>query len=102
MVITLALTLLCLLIGGSVYLRVRHFRNSLEGFETRSSPLAMAVQEIVATAGGVYLSLIMLISFLKIDLPPTVSYEGIKVDPTALISIALAIVQPLFLRLFEK
>ena len=62
----------------------------------------MAVQEIVATAGGVYLSLIMLISFLKIDLPPTVSYEGIKVDPTALISIALAIVQPLFLRLFEK
>ncbi len=102
MAITLALTLVCLLIGGSIYLRVRHFRNSLEGFETRSSPLAMAVQEIVATAGGVYLSLVMLISFLKIDLPPTVSLQGIAVDPTALISIALAIVQPLFLRFLEK
>lgn len=102
MAVTLALALVCLLIGGSIALRVRHYRNAPEGIEPRSSPLALAVQEIVATAGGVYLSLVMLISFLKIDLPATVSLQGIAVDPTALLSIALAVVQPLFSRFFDK
>lgn len=96
-----ALTFVCLLIGGSLYLRICLFRN-MEQIESRSSPLAAALQEMIATAGGIYLSLVMLISFLKIELPITVSLQGIAVDPTALLSIGLAILQPLFLRLYNK
>lgn len=96
-----ALAFFCLLIGGSIYLRACRFRNA-ENIESRSSPLAAALQEMVATAGGIYLSLVMLISFLKIELPNTVLLQGIAVDPTALLSIGLAIIQPLFFRLFYK
>ncbi len=98
----LVLMLVCLVIAGSIYLRVSNYRNTLDGVETRSSPLALAVQEMVATAGGLYLSLIMLVSFLKIDLPSKILFQGITVDPAALLSIGLTVLQPLFFRIFKN
>ena len=90
------------LIAASIYLRMRHYRSSLGDMEPKASPLSVAVQDMVGTAGGVYLSLVMLVSFLKIDLPGRVYLLGIGVDPTALLAIALAVVQPLLYRFRKK
>jgi hypothetical protein len=90
------------LIVWSLWLRVRHYRDSVAGVETKSSPVAMAVQELVATAGGVYLAIVALTSFLKLDMPDKVSLLAVGVDPLAVSAIILAIVQPLFYRLYLK
>lgn len=94
--------LLLILVGCSLWLRVRQYRDDIFGVETRASPLSMAVQELVATAGGVYLAIIALTSFLKMDMPDRVSLMQVSVDPLALTAIGLALVQPLAGRLFWK
>ncbi|MDT8901353.1 hypothetical protein [Anaeroselena agilis] len=101
MVIVLVLVLLGLIVL-SLWLRVRFNRDSVAGVETKSSPVALAVQELVATAGGVYLAIVALTSFLKLDMPDKVSLMAVAVDPLAVTAIVLAIVQPLFSRLFLK
>ncbi|MBP2642614.1 MAG: hypothetical protein H6Q67_501 [Firmicutes bacterium] len=83
-------------ICASIWLRMRIYRaKSDELIQPRLTPLAMAVQELVATSGGIYLAIIALTSFLKLELPEKVSLYEVSVDPLALGSITLAIVQPL-------
>lgn len=94
--------LLLILVGCSLWLRVRRYRDDIFGVETRASPLSMAVQELMATAGGVYLAIVALTSFLKMDMPDRVSLMQVSVDPLALTAIGLALVQPLVGRLFWK
>ena len=101
MVLTL-LVIFIVLIGLSLWLRVRHHRDSVAGIETRSSPVAVAVQELVATAGGVYLAIVALTSFLKLEMPDRVSLMAVSVDPLAVTAILLAVVQPVFTRLYYK
>jgi protein-S-isoprenylcysteine O-methyltransferase Ste14 len=58
-----------------------------------SSPFASALAQLVGTAGGIYLSLELLFSFLKI--PETWwSNSEFIVEPLAVISLAIAIFQP--------
>ncbi|MDR7865520.1 MAG: hypothetical protein RIN56_01820 [Sporomusaceae bacterium] len=101
MVIVLLLVLLALIVL-SLWLRVRLRRDSVAGVETKSSPVAAALQELIATAGGVYLAIVALTSFLRLDMPEKVSLMAVAVDPLAVTAIVLAIVQPLFSRLFLK
>lgn len=96
------LVVVLVLIGLSLWLRVRHYRDSVVGVETKASPVALAVQELVATAGGVYLAIVALTSFLKLDMPDKVTLMAVAVDPLAVTAIVLAIVQPVFTRLFFK
>lgn len=88
-----------LAIGGSVWLRVwclrRKFNNLPALEQYKPSPLSLAVQDLIGTAGGVYLSLVMLISFLKINIPDKTELYSVSFDPTALIAVVLAIIQPL-------
>lgn len=98
----LALITLSLILPVSLWLRVCWFRQQSENMEVRVSPLSLAVQELLATAGGIYLSLVMLISFLKIDIPEKTVIFGIGFDPLPCFAIVLAIIQPLFLRIFYK
>lgn len=102
MITSVALLLFCILTALSLWLRVDRYRNSLEELVPKSSPLTLAVQELVATAGGLYLSLVMLISFLKIDLPAKVTLCTIALDPLALFSMGLAIIQPFIFRILNK
>jgi len=110
---------ICLAIAASICLRMNYRRASLESswqdssvsfHETKPSRLSNAVQGLMATAGGVYLSLVMLVSFLKINLPQIISIEffrgyapkapvDLTVDPLALISITLAIIEPVIIRM---
>lgn len=94
--------LLLILVGLSLWLRIIHYRTAVENIETRSSPLSAAVQELVATAGGIYLAVIALTSFLKLEMPEKVDFLQVSLDPLALGSISIAIIQPLITRVINK
>ncbi|MCE5287331.1 MAG: hypothetical protein LLG02_16010 [Pelosinus sp.] len=94
------LLLLLLLLAFSLFLRMQRRRQGNN--EIKASPFSLAVQELVSTAGGVYLSLIMLTSFLKLDIPEIVSLCGVSFDPLAGIAMGVAVVQPLCALIFYK
>ena len=102
MLMLCVLLLLCLCLTWSIWLRQRRFREVMQNVEMKVSPVSLAVQELVATAGGVYLSLIMLVSFLKLAIPEKVLLFEVSLDPLACTSICLAVVQPLFYKVFTK
>lgn len=86
----------------SIWLRMRRYRQLGTGVEPKASPLSLAIQELLAISGGVYLSLIMLTSFLRIDIPERILIFDLAIDPLACTSIGLAIIQPLFLKIFKS
>lgn len=91
------------LIGLSVKERMRLnlLRERANSFpESKVSPFSSAVLNLVGYAGGIYLSLVMLFDFLKIELPVKVPIGHLQVEPLAALSIAMAIVQPFILKLF--
>lgn len=69
--------------------------------EYQASPLSRAITGLVGTAGGIYLACVLLVTFLEIKVPPLVHIGSVSMEPLAAISIALAIIQPFALRLFE-
>ena len=64
------LTLVVLLLA-SLYFRVQNNQRN-ESYnlpeQTKASPFSNALQQLVAHAGGIYLSLVLLVSFLQIEL----------------------------------
>lgn len=94
------LIVLFILLLHSLWVRICRFRQGTDA-ENKESPLSRAIQEMVATAGGIYLSLIMLISFLKLNIPDKFIFYQITIDPVALTSIGLTILQPLYFK-FKK
>jgi hypothetical protein len=96
------LIILLLLTGLSLWLRLLRYRDTAAAVETRASPLSLAVQELVATSGGIYLAIVALTSFLKLEMPDRVSLLTTTVDPLALTAIGIAIVQPVVIKIFNK
>lgn len=76
----------------SLWFRCRYYRQS--PLATKQSLLTIAIQDLLATAGGIYLSLLAILSFLKCSLPDFVSWHGLSVDPIALASLLCSILQP--------
>ncbi|MDR3563561.1 MAG: hypothetical protein P4N59_19295 [Negativicutes bacterium] len=102
MVLTL-LILIVILTGVSLWLRVVNSRHNISnGVDTRVSPLSVAIQELVGTAGGIYLAVIALTSFLKLDVPEKVTFLQITFDPLAFSAIGAAIAQPIITRAVIK
>jgi hypothetical protein len=91
-----------LLLVLSLLERIKYFRQTDNAGDVKISPLSLAIQELIAVAGGVYLSLVMLISFLKLDVPQKILLFQMWIDPIACIAILLSIIQPFFIRLFCK
>lgn len=90
------LGLFCLAIGIFASVRERAYLMMWRS-EPKQSLLSGAIAQLVGTAGGIYLSLELLFSFLKI--PETWWNESIfMVEPLALCSLVLAIVQPFAIR----
>jgi len=76
-------------------------KRSFETVEsTVASPASIAMGELVAVAGGVYLSLVLLASFLKITAPEKISLLNMSMDPLALIAITIALLQPIMVTLY--
>lgn len=96
--------LLLVLIIWAVRTRVKLKRRyRAEGIEsTVSSPASVALGELIAIAGGIYLSLILAVSFLELKVPDTVSIMSMTLDPLAMIAIIVALLQPLFLVLYYR
>ncbi|WP_425060913.1 hypothetical protein SCACP_16730 [Sporomusa carbonis] len=97
------LVLIILVVMWSIWLRVCCSRVSLDNMpqvEPRPSPFSNAVQDLVSTAGGVYLSLVLIVSFLKIELPERITIGILSFDPLAMTSIGLAVIQPMFSKIF--
>ncbi|HHX51853.1 MAG TPA: hypothetical protein GX711_10480 [Clostridia bacterium] len=102
--------ILILLILISLYLSIRQrmvLRKKRKVFdqlpdEPIKTLFSEALAQLVGVAGGIYLSLIMLVSFLGLDLPEKVTIAGISMQPLALLALLLAILQPLWMTLFDK
>jgi hypothetical protein len=91
-----------LLLTFSFLQRLKHYRQIDSTNEIKISPLSLALQELIAISGGIYLSLIMLISFLKLNIPDKVIIFELSIDPIACISIILTIIQPFLIKMFYK
>ncbi len=59
-----------------------------------SSPLSNALAEILGIAGGIYLSLVMAVSFLQIEIPSKTDIYGLEMEPLAFVSVILAVTYP--------
>lgn len=68
----------------------------------RASILSEALASLVATAGGIYLSLVLLTTFLKIPVPENVNFLSTNVEPLAGLSVILALFQPFMLKLWDR
>lgn len=62
------------------------------------SPLADALTEMAAIAGGIYIGITALTSFLKMAIPERVALFGVYFDPVALVALIAAICQPYFVK----
>lgn len=97
MVLTLIIMFLLLL-----SIRERMRRKKMLRSEIIRSPLADALAQVVGTAGGIYLSVVMLVNFLELNVPSRVELISIGFEPLASISVLIAIVQPFVLRLLKR
>ena len=70
--------------------------------EAKTSPLSQAIVNLVGTAGGIYLSLVLMQTFLEVDMPRSIALAGMNLEPLASISFALAIIQPFTARFWPK
>lgn len=94
------LELFCLGVGILASIRMRFYLLMWRS-EPKESLLSRALAQLVGTAGGIYLSLELLFSFLKI--PETVWNETMfPLEPLALVSLILAIIQPFAIRAWLK
>lgn len=103
MLITLLLFFgLLLVVGLSVRERARQqlLRATRSSSDMRPSPLSNAIAYIVGMAGGIYLSLSLLIDFIGADIPNRIAIWKLNVEPVATLAIGLAVIQPFFIRVF--
>ena len=89
-------------VAGAGYLAAKEkaFWNMRRSYGPVSSPLAKAVGQLVGIAGGIYLALDLLTTFLSVDIPEQIRTLGFNIDPLAVFSILMALVQP-YLTRFE-
>ncbi|MGI6128889.1 MAG: hypothetical protein ACOYEO_02190 [bacterium] len=70
--------------------------------EPQESAFSQAVVELLGTAGGVYLALLLIRNFLQVNVPDQVMIAGLQLEPMAAISLLVAICQPYFLLFFHR
>lgn len=93
--------IIILLIVASLWLRCAIYRST--NSEIKQSPLSIAIQELIAVAGGIYISLIMLISFLKLSVPNQITLTSqTDIDPLALLALVISILQPFVIKLVRR
>ncbi|MFA5383432.1 MAG: hypothetical protein WC364_01975 [Eubacteriales bacterium] len=81
------------------FFRERSWETLSEG---RSSPFSNAVLNLVGFAGGIYLSLVMLLDFMKFQIPDRVQIGHMEIEPLAGLSITLAVIQPFLINIFKR
>ncbi|HOV78713.1 MAG TPA: hypothetical protein PK728_01280 [Bacillota bacterium] len=69
--------------------------------ESKTSPLSQALSNLIGVAGGIYLSLDVISSFLELNIPDRVQIGSFCLEPLAALSILTAIAQPYMLRIID-
>lgn len=69
--------------------------------EGKTSPLSQALANMLGVAGGIYLSLVVIATFLEIDLPARIHLGGLSMEPLAAVSILMAVAQPYMQRIIN-
>ncbi|GAB6173830.1 hypothetical protein JCM15765_33080 [Paradesulfitobacterium aromaticivorans] len=95
-----AVWLILLALGIAVSVKERKYYLMWRSKSTQS-PLSTALAQLVGTAGGIYLSLELLFTFLKLP-EDWWSSSVFMVEPLAAASLVLAIVQPFALKLWRN
>jgi len=100
----IVLLTLVVLLAAAVKTRIGLKRKrNLEKLENAvPSPASVAIAELVAIAGGVYLSLVLLTSFLEMSVPEKVRVLNMTMDPLALTAIMIALFQPFLILAYYK
>ncbi len=80
----------------------RSFRQVEKNLEVKSTRFSLFISDLLASAGGIYLTLIMLCSFLALEIPETITIKQFNFNPLAAFSVFLALLQPLLLSLYLK
>lgn len=100
-----------LVILSLLYLSLDHRVNRIRTYRWRTadtpvapkeSAFSLAVVELLSTAGGVYLALLLIRNFLQVDIPSKVIIIGLQLEPMAAVSLLIAICQPYILLLFRR
>ena len=69
--------------------------------EAKASPVSQALTELVAIAGGIYVALLLLTTFLGLDLPGKIRIISVEFDTIAGTALFLALVQPFILKILK-
>ncbi|NLZ39432.1 MAG: hypothetical protein GX893_07485 [Firmicutes bacterium] len=95
---------LLLLLTISLYLRISDKKRTAYTVpeHAKSSPFSEALQELIGQAGGIYLSLVLLVSFLQINISERWNIVGLEIEPLAFLALLLAAVQPLLLMIYRN
>ena len=107
MLSSLIVTILAIIVVFSLRERVRLRRHHLRDKnwdaigENKTSVMSQSIASMVGTAGGIYLSVVVLFSFLEVELPAKVDLAGMRFEPVAAVSFALALIQPFVLRIMH-
>lgn len=100
--ITVMVVLALIVLSVRERVRVREIRErAWDGSEAKSSPLSQALGNLIGTAGGIYLALVMLFSFMEVQLPGKINLVNLELEPLAAFSFTLAIMQPFVIRLWQ-
>lgn len=75
--------------------KIRMYREAPQMPDFKSSYLSEAITNLVATAGGIYIAVYLMINFLKLEVPGKVFFWGISVEPIAAAAFLIALLQPL-------
>jgi len=81
---------------------IKRIRNSMPLENAADSPLSYLLGELVAVSGGIYLSLVLLSSFLHLSVPDIVRFCGWSLDPLAATAVIIALLQPILLVLYYR
>ncbi|MEW6182553.1 MAG: hypothetical protein AB1500_05155 [Bacillota bacterium] len=92
---------LLLFVGLSVRERARQQLLRATRSDIRPSPLSNALAYVVGVAGGIYLSLSLLIDFLGADIPNRITVWKLEMEPVAVLAIGLALLQPFLTRVLD-
>lgn len=89
------ISLLVVALGVSYFaVKEKAFWNMRRNAEGIPSPLSKALVQLLAIAGGIYLALVSLATFIGLEVPEKIQVYGIGCDPIASIAFVLAFLQP--------
>ena len=84
------------LVAMSAWLRMNRIRKQHRmSREIQDTFLSNEIKNIIANAGGIYISLSLAASFLKLDVSQEFAVLGVQFDVVAALALILAVLQPL-------